>query len=391
VYGCTPHGAVDCGNGFCNPGQQCSRGGGCIPTGTVDCGSGRYCPSGNICWTASASIGGIKRGELKCGSPDEIASLERQIAREKEERLAKERQEREEKKKAADEAKFKADAPARKKVSELLKDTVDMKRQVELAKLAQIQTKQELERAKAGVHYGCALLEQQAIARGDNPATMPGNVLCRSSGYVFGSQPTSIIPKRVPSGTLVVAPAPAALTKQQYDYLKANVATLQPEQRKVGLPLAAPVAPIGPSALATFMCGAPPNQHPCPPATIEAYRKTATMTYSQLGVSQEAILDRLEERHRKGLEYVRDSPEVKAALLSIQAKSAGLAVGGPVGREIAGNALLVKSAFEGVNEFRQGKHYEGTLRAINEVSSFAVDKLGLPPGSSDALNLVFCV
>ena len=373
----------------------------------------------------------IKRGETRCATPEAVANLERQIEREKEQRLAQERREQEEKKRAAEEAKFKADAPARKKVSEQLKDTVDLQRQAELAKLAQRQTQQKLQESKAQMQLACSQLKQQAIARGENPATTPGSVTCSSYGFPLGGSSVASGGKGLPQATqfnfaecqlghlangadwqsaksscdarylqgvvqgrsggsgsaVASASAPAALTKEQYDYLKANAAVMQPEQRKVALPLAAPAAALSPSALATFMCGTPPKQYPCPPATIEAYRTKTTVVYSQLGVSPDAILDRLEERHRKGLEYLRDSPEVKAALLSIQAKSAGFAAGGPVGMEIAGNALLAKSAFEGVTEFRQGKHYEGTLRSVNEVSSFAAEKLGLPPGSSDALNL----
>lgn len=47
-YGCTPEGAVDCGNSYCNPGQQCSRSGGCQPEGSVDCGP-YYCQPGQRC------------------------------------------------------------------------------------------------------------------------------------------------------------------------------------------------------------------------------------------------------------------------------------------------------------------------------------------------------
>jgi hypothetical protein len=47
-YGCTPYGAVECGNGYCQPGQQCSKRGGCMPEGSVECGS-YYCEQGQRC------------------------------------------------------------------------------------------------------------------------------------------------------------------------------------------------------------------------------------------------------------------------------------------------------------------------------------------------------
>jgi hypothetical protein len=54
---CVPLGKIDCGNHYCEPGEQCSRNGGCIPAGSVDCGSyscaaGSTCGSGNQCLAA---------------------------------------------------------------------------------------------------------------------------------------------------------------------------------------------------------------------------------------------------------------------------------------------------------------------------------------------------
>ena len=63
-YGCTPLGAVDCGNHYCKPGEQCSRSGGCRPAGTVDCGA-YYCQPGERC--ASNHRACLAQDDTDCG------------------------------------------------------------------------------------------------------------------------------------------------------------------------------------------------------------------------------------------------------------------------------------------------------------------------------------
>lgn len=46
-YGCTPHGAVDCGTGYCSPGTKCGSGNKCLNEDDIDCGGGRSCSAGN--------------------------------------------------------------------------------------------------------------------------------------------------------------------------------------------------------------------------------------------------------------------------------------------------------------------------------------------------------
>jgi hypothetical protein len=90
-YGCTPLGAVDCGTGFCNPGQVCTSNGRCMPAGesecgdhsckpgsycgsrhtcmqngTADCGNGSTCPAGNKCTRDRAHC--ISQDMVDCGS-----------------------------------------------------------------------------------------------------------------------------------------------------------------------------------------------------------------------------------------------------------------------------------------------------------------------------------
>jgi hypothetical protein len=64
-YGCTPIGAVECGNHYCSPGQQCSRSGGCQPAGTVDCGP-YYCQFGQRCASGHAAC--LSQTDTDCGS-----------------------------------------------------------------------------------------------------------------------------------------------------------------------------------------------------------------------------------------------------------------------------------------------------------------------------------
>jgi hypothetical protein len=363
-FGCTPHGAIDCGNHYCNPGDQCSRTG-CIPQGTVDCGpyycqqgekcgksrraclahdaidcgsydctAGSKCGSGNKCLTANAvDCGGGRScpsGQV-CLSGGAQCRTHQQIAEEKR----------------------------------------DQQRQV-LASVDQ-QRRQELQKRQqtlADCQADCNVKKLIDIANGGDGRS----VICLCNA------PAN-------SGTNPRPPGPSLQRQTQQNYLRQNAVRLQPEQRQVAIPAQqAPAPNLGPQSNCTFMCGSPPNQYKCPCA-IEAARKKTDEIYSSLGLKPDQILARLEERRKKCVEYVRDSPQVKDAIRSIQAKSVGFVTAGPAGMELADNLLTIQSFFEGINEFQQGKHYEGTLRAVNEGSSYLAEKLGLPPGSADVLNL----
>lgn len=391
--GCIPIGAQACSSRqYCNPGSKCSRGGGCVPEDADDCGEGRSCPAGRVCWTPSEDVADKKKGETSCQTPERRDELEKQIADQKK------KKEEEAKQKAAD-AKFKADAPERKKVSDMLMDGLEKEGAVDLKKTAE-RTQKELREFTAEfgprsancqlveMGYGsaegkaCALKELEVaprtnVATAPPPAHEPNWARARLEAIERGQSE----PQASPNGNTSISRPP--MTHEQLDYLRKNMVSMQPEPRKIAL--AAPVPQAALPALSTFLCGTPPNQFTCP-VTLEAAREKTNQIYRQLDIRPESVLDRLEERHEKGLEYLRDSPEFKNALASIQAKSAGFSVGGSTGMAVAERALLVKSIFEGTNEFRQGKHYEGTLRAVNEVSSAFVDsRLKLP--ASDVLNL----
>jgi hypothetical protein len=254
-YGTCPFGTTCCAQQCCNAGYQCSSAG-CIPEGSADCGNGQYCPPGRICWRAPASIGGQRRGQLSCPTPEDASILENQIAKEREELRAAERKAAEEKRKAQAEAKFKADAPARQKVSELLKDDVWKQRTAHLQKSTAVQD-QAMQKFLAeygprsakcqlvGIGWGaaagtqCALQELQAKAN----TAAPPVYTPKSPDQVQKELEALAKGQRLSSAAGLAAPT--ALTKQQYDYLKANAATLQPEKRKVASGLI--VAPATPN------------------------------------------------------------------------------------------------------------------------------------------------
>ena len=63
-YGCTPQGAVDCGTGYCNPGQACTSNGGCMPAGNTECGN-HSCNPGDFCGSRFSCM---PVGAADCGS-----------------------------------------------------------------------------------------------------------------------------------------------------------------------------------------------------------------------------------------------------------------------------------------------------------------------------------
>lgn len=387
---CVPEGSVDCGGYSCRQGAKCGSGDRCIALEDDDCGDGSSCHAGTVCWRAPEDVEQTEGGKTTCQTPDERDRLARLVEQQKRDRQ--ERKDRE-----AAEAKFKADAPARQKVSDQLKKGLEQQRDTDLKKSTE-QRQQELRAFTAEfgprsancrlVEMGWGAAEGKACALKELETAPPKNTAKLSSPRDPSWARARLEGlSRGESNSLETPTAPASgrgVTKQQLEYLRRNVATLQPESRRIALAPPPAVPQPAPQSLSTFMCGAPPNQTACP-VTIEAQQKTQEV-YEVLGVSPQAVVDRLEERHQKGLEYLRDSPEVKDALRSIQVKSAAFAAAGKVGMEVAENALAVQSIFESTAEFRQGKHYEGTLKAVNLLSSTVVDnRLKLP--ASDALNL----
>lgn len=95
-YGCTPQGARDCGNFYCNPGQKCALNGrGCYPEHVVDCGDyscepglrcaashraclnysdtdcgGYHCSAGQKC---SSGRSCIPKDNMDCGAKSQIS------------------------------------------------------------------------------------------------------------------------------------------------------------------------------------------------------------------------------------------------------------------------------------------------------------------------------
>jgi Protein of unknown function (DUF2974) len=148
-----PAGTTYCAhvNLCCGAGNYCSTSG-CIPHGAVDCGGGHHCPSGNICWTAPADVSGIRRGELRCATPERIAHLEKLIDEQRKreaeaKRLADERQRAEIEQRRVATEKFKAQEQDRKQA---------LKRELE-QKLKDAEAKKEAAAAKAAADKAAAM------------------------------------------------------------------------------------------------------------------------------------------------------------------------------------------------------------------------------------------
>jgi hypothetical protein len=146
-YGCTPQGAMECGNHYCNPGYQCSRNGGCIPQGKVDCGRGRYCPEGTVCWTASADIPGIvNRGDMKCPTSEQAAQFDARIAQLAAERRQRIEDEREARRRAIEEKREAARQKEEERKAEIAREKAVA---IEARRQAEEQRRVELEQKKA--------------------------------------------------------------------------------------------------------------------------------------------------------------------------------------------------------------------------------------------------
>jgi hypothetical protein len=115
--------------------------------------------------------------------------------------------------------------------------------------------------------------------------------------------------------------------------------------------------------------------------------KKADEILATVGAPRSGPVDQVAARHRKGIEYVKDSPEVKEALEAIQIKVAAQHAAGKLGYNVADIALTIDGAVESIDEFKAGNFYEGSLKALNQTSSAIGDRLRLPPYGSDLLNL----
>ena len=253
-----------------------------------------------MCWTAPADVAGIRKGELRCVTSDQAAALKQRVAREAEERKAAERKAAEEKKKAQAEAKFKADAPARKKVSELLKDDVWKQRTADLQKSAAVPDKTlpsrlicTLDWVQNAPEWQACMVKMQAKF---NTAAPP--VFAPKSPDHQVQKELEALAKGQSVPSAAAPPAPTALTKQQYDYLKANAASLQPEQRTI--PAAAPASP------SMAVCSTFPNVNSvtgnCPPP----------LTPEQAAAAKKRQ-DEVAEEYRKAEAEKKAREEAKAA------------------------------------------------------------------------------
>lgn len=279
-------GQTCCGGQCCGAGSQCSSAG-CVPQGSADCGNGQFCPPGRMCWRAPVNVGGLRKGQLSCPTPEDAAGLDRmaeersaelkeEARRKREEEAARKKREAEEKKRVAAEAKFKADAPARKKVSELLTNDVWKQRDTELKKATQL-NQQKMQQALAiqqksvgqklcdiawdanTAQWKDCIVTMQPRAPTPlhgGPAPDPDAVRKQLEALAKGGD-TALKPAPA------AAPVPAPLTKQQFDYLKQNAAVLQPEQRTIPNLVVAPPSPD--FAVCSTFPGTNSSKGNCPP------------------------------------------------------------------------------------------------------------------------------
>jgi hypothetical protein len=255
-----------------------------------------------MCWTAPADVAGIRKGELRCVTSDQAAALKQRIAREAEERKAAERKAAEEKKKAQAEAKFKADAPERKKVSELLKDDIWKQRTADLQKSAAVPDKTlpsrlicTLDWVENTPDWQACMVKMQAKFNTAAPI-----VLAPKSPDHHVQKALEALAKGQSVPSAAGPPAQTALTKEQYDYLKANVATLQPEKRTI------PSLTVVPPSPSVAVCSTFPNENSskgnCPPP----------LTPKQAAAAKKRQ-DEVAEEYRKAEAEKKAREEAKAA------------------------------------------------------------------------------
>jgi hypothetical protein len=95
----------------------------------------------------------------------------------------------------------------------------------------------------------------------------------------------------------------------------------------------------------------------------------------------------IQERHKKGVEYINDDPQVKEAIRNLQILVAAYGYGGRGAAEAVDWMLAVKGAFDANSTFASD-HYLGSLAAVKNVSSALLNvNPAIPPGSSEVLTL----
>lgn len=125
---------------------------------------------------------------------------------------------------------------------------------------------------------------------------------------------------------------------------------------------------------------------PTSQARDSATKQKADEVIAKVGVPRKGIGDDVAARHKKGMEFVKDSPEVQDAIRSLQIKAGAYSAGGRAGYEVADFALTVDGAFDSVKEFKSGEYYDGSLKALNVTSSLIANRTPAGP-FGDVLNL----
>ena len=400
---CLPSDVVDCGSFSCKTGAKCGSGNQCLVKDAVDCGKGKSCPAGHQC---------IKGG-AECLTKQQIAdrALAEKIAKEDAERQR--RYEAEQRKAvqtaAALDRRFEAilkdprqSATARQLAAIALgKDPVSLNlgnasgRQPKPRPLAA--TERELAKLALGkvrptpAQKPSASFDDQLRAIANNPnessaARQLARIALGGSSADSGRRNEDQAKDR--RKHVIAVERIAKITGIAFE--RSSVASMQPagqaDKRDVSALPSPPQPPTQLPAVTGF--NAP---QPLPAAALK--KKTNEVAYAivtSLEIRRRGAIRRFDERHKMGLEYLKDNPQVQDAIHKIYALSAAYAVGGHVAFRATDIALNVQSGIDGCyKEMKSGDRYAATLKCINSTSS-AITKIPgfpLPPGSGAVLNL----
>jgi hypothetical protein len=103
------------------------------------------------------------------------------------------------------------------------------------------------------------------------------------------------------------------------------------------------------------------------------------------------ILTDFETRNARAIDYVADNKAVQDSIISLLTTRASAALYGPVGDVAADIILNIKATLVEIQEFKNGKYYEGTLKIINQVSSLLLSVLPYGGTSANVLNVAGAV
>jgi len=445
---CLSTDAVDCGTYSCSAGAKCGSGNSCLSSTAVDCGGGKSCPAGNVCLKGGAEcVTPAQLAERNAAErrQKEIAAQEA-ASRQAEERRRIEQHKHDQQIAAASKRASEAQERARNSIQKAVHSVLEKDERQTATTKASVDP--ILKRIADDPKQSTGVRETAKRALGTHellvaPGEMPGqrtqiyvDILHDPKAPVSTKQIAAIalglkvdlpanaykpddnyqklqtiaredIPK-LPPPVLVAekakgkntAPTTIALTDAQLDYLRKNISN-QTSPSPQGQTSSA-TSPSNPNTTAppegkTNVTAAPPkstsnvtgftDHQISQKSNIEqAKNSMASAIVDSLKLKTQKFIKYSAARNKIAVEYVTDSPEVKAEIEKIALKIS-VAQGG----EPAQIALKIKSTYEAgfqtAELWKGGDKYSATLKAINLSSSLLAEQLHFPPGSVDALNL----